>query len=164
MSKTVFLSLGSNLGNREDYLQRAIELLTDTGSVEAVSSIYQTAAWGKTDQADFLNLVVKLQTKLSAKQLLKRLHEIEASLERVRLERWGPRTIDIDILLYGNEVIAEPDLEVPHPRMMDRAFVLIPLLDLAPEMELKGQLLRDRLLDLKDQTVTLYEPSQADCE
>lgn len=102
----VYLSLGSNMGDRQGYLQRAVEALkqlTDT-EVETVSSYYETAAWGLTDQADFLNLALALETQLPAESLLSACQAIEKDLDRVRHEHWGPRTVDIDILLYGQEI------------------------------------------------------------
>ena len=132
----VYLSLGSNMGNRQDYLQRAVEAikkLTDT-EVEAVSSYYETAAWGLTDQADFLNLAIALETQLSVESLLSACQAIEKDLDRVRHEHWGPRTVDIDILLYGQETWGTEHLKVPHPFMTQRAFVLVPLLEIAEDL------------------------------
>ena len=132
----VYLSLGSNMGNRQDYLQRAVEAikkLTDT-EVEAVSSYSETAAWGLTDQADFLNLAIALETQLSVESLLSACQAIEKDLDRVRHEHWGPRTVDIDILLYGQETWGTEHLKVPHPFMTQRAFVLVPLLEIAEDL------------------------------
>lgn len=132
----VYLSLGSNMGNRQDYLQKAVEAikkLTDT-EVEAVSSYYETAAWGLTDQADFLNLAIALETQLSVESLLSACQAIEKDLDRVRHEYWGPRTVDIDILLYGQETWGTEHLKVPHPFMTQRAFVLVPLLEIAEDL------------------------------
>ncbi|MDB6184922.1 2-amino-4-hydroxy-6-hydroxymethyldihydropteridine diphosphokinase [Streptococcus vestibularis] len=132
----VYLSLGSNMGNRQDYLQKAVEAikkLTDT-EVEAVSSYYETAAWGLTDQADFLNLAIALETQLSVESLLSACQAIEKDLDRVRHEHWGPRTVDIDILLYGQETWGTEHLKVPHPFMTQRAFVLVPLLEIAEDL------------------------------
>lgn len=132
----VYLSLGSNMGDRQGYLQRAVEALkqlTDT-EVEAVSSYYETAAWGLTDQADFLNLALALETQLPAESLLSACQAIEKDLDRVRHEHWGPRTVDIDILLYGQEIWETEHLIVPHPFMTQRAFVLVPLLEIAEDL------------------------------
>lgn len=132
----VYLSLGSNMGDRQGYLQRAVEALkqlTDT-EVEAVSSYYETAAWGLTDQADFLNLALALETQLPAESLLSACQVIEKDLDRVRHEHWGPRTVDIDILLYGQEIWETEHLIVPHPFMTQRAFVLVPLLEIAKDL------------------------------
>ena len=102
----VYLSLGSNMGDRQDYLQKAVEALNDLAEtkVKAVSSYYETAAWGLTEQADFLNLALALETQLPAETLLSYCQKIEKNLDRVRHEHWGPRTVDIDILLYGHEI------------------------------------------------------------
>ena len=132
----VYLSLGSNMGDRQGYLQRAVEALkqlTDT-EVETVSSYYETAAWGLTDQADFLNLALALETQLPAESLLSACQAIEKDLDRVRHEHWGPRTVDIDILLYGQEIWETEHLKVPHPYMSQRAFVLVPLVEIADDL------------------------------
>lgn len=113
MPATVFLSLGSNLGDREEWLHQALKWLSEHYGVKQVSSLYETAAWGKTDQADFLNLVLELETDDSPRELLQTIQAIEHGLERKRLERWGPRTIDIDILFYRDEEINGPDNPIP---------------------------------------------------
>ena len=112
----VYLSLGSNMGNRQDYLKKAVESLDRLleTEVKAVSSYYETAAWGLTDQADFLNLALALDTQLPAESLLSACQAIEKDLDRVRHEHWGPRTVDIDILLYGQEIWGTEHLKVPH--------------------------------------------------
>lgn len=127
-----FLSLGSNMGNRLDMLKGAVQLLMDHSSIRvvAMSSLYETDPVGFTAQDPFLNMVVRLETELNALALLDACQEIEQKLNRERLIRWGPRTIDLDILLYNQENIKTERLIVPHPRMHDRAFVLIPLLEL----------------------------------
>lgn len=131
-----FISIGSNIGERDVYLKQAVQALdrrTDT-TVDKVSSIYETAPVGYTDQADFLNIVVSVQTTLSAQALLGVCQEIEQELGRERTIRWGPRTVDLDILLYNQDNIDTENLIVPHPRMAERAFVLIPLLEIAPNV------------------------------
>ncbi|WP_088723786.1 2-amino-4-hydroxy-6-hydroxymethyldihydropteridine diphosphokinase [Streptococcus mutans] len=132
----VYLSLGSNIGERQTYLQRALEELAHLSHItlQAVSPVYETAAWGKTDQADFLNIVCQLETDLSPYDLLEACQKIEKHLNRVRHEHWGPRTIDIDILFYGNTIIKEDNLKIPHPYLQNRAFVLVPLNDIASEL------------------------------
>lgn len=132
---TAFLSVGTNMGDREAYLKLAIASLRATEGIELVetSSIYETAPVGVTDQADFLNIVVRLATTLAPLELLAVCQRIEQELGRERTIRWGPRTADLDILLYNDEVIESETLSVPHPRMRERAFVLIPLTELAPE-------------------------------
>jgi 2-amino-4-hydroxy-6-hydroxymethyldihydropteridine diphosphokinase len=126
-----FLGLGSNLGDREAMLRRAVELIPDR---VAVSPLYETEPVGGPEQGGFLNLVVELETQRSPRELLELCQRIEADAKRVRLERWGPRTLDVDVLLVGDVAVDEDDLIVPHPRMWERRFVLAPLADLAPEL------------------------------
>ena len=125
----VYLSIGTNMGEREQNLKLAVKLLTETDgiTVEAVSSIYETAPVGFIDQASFLNIAVRLTTTLSSADMLNVCQEIEQELGRVREYRWGPRIIDLDILLYNHENIETESLIVPHERMFERAFVLVPL-------------------------------------
>jgi 2-amino-4-hydroxy-6-hydroxymethyldihydropteridine diphosphokinase len=130
----IYLSIGSNLGKREDNLKEAIELITkQCGSIQGISSIYQTAAWGKTDQPDFLNQVVEIKSQLSPKRLLEAILSIEEQLGRVRIEKWGARVIDIDILYFGSIIFQSNDLVIPHPDIAYRRFVLEPLCEIAPE-------------------------------
>lgn len=131
----VYLGLGSNVGNRQAQLNEAIRLLDAKQGIEVVkvSSFYETAPVGYVDQPDFLNLCIAIKTDLSPQAVLENALEIEQALHRVRKERWGPRTLDIDILMYGDEVIETPDLVIPHPRMTERAFVLIPLQEIAAD-------------------------------
>ena len=126
-----FLGLGSNLGDRRALLRTAVDALPD---VVAVSPLYETDPVGGPDQGAFLNLVVELSTERSARELLAVCAEREAAAERVRVERWGPRTLDVDVLWVDGETVDEPDLVVPHPRMWERRFVLAPLRDLAPDL------------------------------
>ncbi|WP_199562786.1 2-amino-4-hydroxy-6-hydroxymethyldihydropteridine diphosphokinase [Sporosarcina sp. BI001-red] len=132
---TAFISIGTNMGDRQEYLQLAVTSLGATEGIKSVetSSIYETTPVGVTDQADFLNLVVCVGTELTPLELLNECQRIENELGRVRTIRWGPRTADLDILLYNNESIESETLSVPHPCMRERAFVLIPLTELAPE-------------------------------
>jgi len=127
-----FLALGSNLGDRAAHLRTAVAGIPD---VIAVSAVYETGAVGG-DHGDppYLNAVVELSTELGPRDLLEVCRRLEAEARRVRTRRWGPRTLDVDVLLVGDAVIDEPDLQVPHPRMWERAFVLIPLRDLAPDL------------------------------
>ncbi|KIL39381.1 hypothetical protein SD70_20160 [Gordoniibacillus kamchatkensis] len=129
--RLAYLGLGSNIERREQYLERAIAALRARDDVEvaAESSVYETEPVGYTDQPAFLNMVVAVRTLLAPRELLAVILDIERSLGRVRTLRWGPRTIDIDLLLYGDAEVSEPDLTVPHPRMGERAFVLVPLLE-----------------------------------
>lgn len=127
-----FLGLGSNLGDRWAHLRTAVAALPD---VVALSPVYETAPVGGPEgQGAFLNCVVELDTDRSPRELLELCRSLEAAAERVRLERWGPRTLDVDVLLVGDSVVDEADLVVPHPRMWERSFVLIPLHDLAPDL------------------------------
>ncbi|TCO31293.1 2-amino-4-hydroxy-6-hydroxymethyldihydropteridine diphosphokinase [Pedobacter psychrotolerans] len=133
---TAYLLLGGNLGNREDNLSRAISLIAvQIGEIEAVSSIYETAAWGKEDQPSFLNQAVSVKTHFTALEVLRKALDIEQSLGRVRKEKWGERLIDIDLILFGDEVIdMENLLHVPHPHMQVRKFVMAPLAEIAPNV------------------------------
>ncbi len=131
---TIILGLGSNQGDRIRNLERALERLKAHVFVERTSSVYETQPVGVKDQAWFLNLVCVGTTRLKPRALLEFVHEVEKALGRVREgERFGPRTIDIDILAYGDRLIDETDLQVPHPRLAERAFVLQPLVEIAPE-------------------------------
>jgi 2-amino-4-hydroxy-6-hydroxymethyldihydropteridine diphosphokinase len=130
-----YLGLGSNLGDRLGHLQGAVDALATTDGifVVAVSDVYETAPVGGPVQDDFLNAVAKVETDLPPRDLLAVAMHIEQLAARVRIMQWGPRTLDVDILLYGDEQVHEPDLVIPHPRMHERPFVLAPLLDVAPE-------------------------------
>lgn len=128
-----FLGLGSNLGDRERLLAEAVDRLVAVGR-GAVSPVYETDPVGGPEQGAFLNLVVELDTDLSPRQLLAVCQRLEAAAERVREERWGPRTLDVDVLWIDGVAVDEPDLQVPHPRLWERRFVLAPLRDLAPEL------------------------------
>ncbi|MGL1891515.1 MAG: 2-amino-4-hydroxy-6-hydroxymethyldihydropteridine diphosphokinase [Spirochaetaceae bacterium] len=128
----VYLSLGSNIGNRIKHLKNAIDLIKNTPEIFNVisSCFYETAPQGYTDQDYFINCVISLETDIEPIKLLKICQDIEKKLKRVRLFRWGPRTIDIDILLFGSLNMNSKILEIPHPRMFDRAFVMVPLSEL----------------------------------
>ncbi len=129
----VYLILGGNLGDRNLTLHKAIEQLRQrAGKVLETSSFYETKAWGYTEQPSFYNCVVRLQTQLTANQLLTCILEIERELGRVRDQKWHERTIDIDILYFNHEVIEQEALVVPHPLLQDRRFVLVPLAEIAP--------------------------------
>ncbi|EIT84158.1 2-amino-4-hydroxy-6-hydroxymethyldihydropteridine pyrophosphokinase [Fictibacillus macauensis ZFHKF-1] len=136
-----YVSLGSNIGNRAAYLNDALTMISDMEQTElaAVSSLYETEPVGYTEQPSFLNMVIALHTSLTPFALLKALQEIEQTLKRTRDIRWGPRTIDLDILLYNRERILTEQLHIPHPRMLERAFVLIPLIEIAPELQVPGE-------------------------
>ncbi|WP_412096017.1 2-amino-4-hydroxy-6-hydroxymethyldihydropteridine diphosphokinase [Bacillus sp. PS06] len=129
---TAYISLGSNIGDRSHYLDEAVKFLQFEEHIEVVevSSIYETAPVGYVEQDSFLNMVIKVNTSLTPLDLLKVIQEIENELGRKREIRWGPRTIDLDILLYNNENIETEKLIIPHPRMKERAFVLVPLMEI----------------------------------
>ncbi len=135
---SAYIGLGTNLGDRESYLMNAIEELSSHPSnrITAVSSIYETDPWGYEEQGKFLNMVICLQTELSPQDLLACCMYVEKKLGRKREIRWGPRTIDLDILLYNQENIVTENLVIPHPRIMERAFVAIPLVELDKDITL----------------------------
>lgn len=138
-----FVGLGGNLGDVETTLAEAlwaIDGLPQT-SIRAQSALYRSKPWGRGDQPDFLNGAVELQTRMTPRVLLEHLLAIEERFGRVRAkeDRWGPRTLDLDLLVFGEEVIDEPGLHVPHPRLHERAFVLVPLAEIAPSLHIVGQ-------------------------
>jgi 2-amino-4-hydroxy-6-hydroxymethyldihydropteridine diphosphokinase len=137
----VVLALGSNLGDRQDILQGAVDAIVGLPEVRvtAVSPVYETVPVGGPAQPDYLNAVVLAATALPARALLDQLHEIEAAFDRVRLVRWGPRTLDIDIIVFGGERSDNPELTLPHPRAHERAFVLAPWHDVDPDAALPGR-------------------------
>jgi len=127
-----YLLTGGNIGNRKAMLQKAIQLLNEyCGKVTAESSLYETAAWGKTDQSAFLNQALELETGLNARQLIRKILKVEKLMGRARKEKYGPRIIDIDILLFNDETHDIPFLKLPHPEMQNRRFVLVPLAEIA---------------------------------
>ena len=132
---TAYIGLGSNLGDRERLIREAAELIGAT----RVSSVNETEPWGYANQPMFLNAVAEVDTPLPARRLLDHLLDVERRLGRERVgARWGPRTIDLDLLLYGEEAIDEPGLVVPHPRLLRREFVLKPLAELVPSLKIPG--------------------------
>jgi len=148
------LGLGSNLGDPAANLDEAVRRLEITPGITLVarSSNYRTPPWGPVPQDDFINICVVVDTTLSPKALLQRGLDIENEIGRVREVRWGPRVIDVDVLIYGMKTIAEPDLEVPHPRMGERAFVLIPLAEIWPDAPLAdGRTAADALATCPEQ-------------
>lgn len=129
----VYLLMGGNMGNREENLLQARELTgAHCGSITAVSSIYETAAWGNTNQPSFLNQAIELKTTLNARQLIRRVLKLEKKMGRVREEKFGPRIIDIDIIFFNDEKHNYHFLKLPHPEMQSRRFVLVPLAEIAP--------------------------------
>lgn len=144
---TAYLLLGTNIGDRERHLERALTLLSGEClleelfrpplagvEIQEVSHVYETAAWGKLEQDDYLNQVVRVSTTLSPQHLLKFISAIETRMGRVRRKVWEPRIIDLDILFYGSEIIREEKLVVPHPHLQDRRFALTPLAEIAPDL------------------------------
>ncbi|MHA8061781.1 2-amino-4-hydroxy-6-hydroxymethyldihydropteridine diphosphokinase [Cytophagaceae bacterium 50C-KIRBA] len=135
MATNIYLSLGGNLGNTLEIFKNVYPILEKKiGPILHFSSIYQTKAWGNTHQADFLNQVLKLSTELNPQELIAQLLLIESELGRVRKQQWEARIIDLDILFYGHQVIQESNLQIPHPFLPQRKFVLIPLTEIAPNL------------------------------
>jgi len=136
------IGLGANLGDAAATLREAIAALARLPATELLrtSRLYRTPAWGRTEQPDFINAVALVETALPPRELLDALLVVERSFGRVRLdgERWGPRTLDLDLLLYGDQVIDEPGLRVPHPHLHERAFALLPLVEIAPNARIPG--------------------------
>lgn len=131
----VFLLLGSNLGDRSLLLQQAIKCIEEEITpITKHSAVYETQSWGKSDSPDYLNQVILIQTELCAQIILQKILNIEWKIGRVREEKWGPRLIDIDILFYGDALIDEPGLQVPHPELHKRRFTLEPLAEIAPDL------------------------------
>jgi 2-amino-4-hydroxy-6-hydroxymethyldihydropteridine diphosphokinase len=131
----LYLLLGGNLGDRTAYLQQARELIqVQVGSLVKTSGLYETAAWGKTDQPAFLNQVLEVQTELKPEQVLRQINLIEHELGRERIEHWGARVIDIDILFYDDLVLETQRLTIPHPQLHKRGFTLKPLAEIAPDL------------------------------
>ncbi len=129
----VYLLLGSNLGDRVGYLEQATDLISkDVGAILRLSSIYETQSWGKTDEPDYLNQVIYLETDLPAGTILEKILGIENKMGRIRQVKWGSRIIDIDILFYGEHTINQPGLIIPHPELHHRLFTLAPLDELIP--------------------------------
>jgi 2-amino-4-hydroxy-6-hydroxymethyldihydropteridine diphosphokinase len=134
MPTTAYIGLGSNMGDRTGACRRALELLSRAGRITAVSSLYCTEPVGYREQEEFINAVAEIETELPPHDLLAVCQTIENELGRVRLVRWGPRAVDLDILLYGNTVIKMSDLLIPHPQLSLRGFVLVPLCEIAPHV------------------------------
>jgi 2-amino-4-hydroxy-6-hydroxymethyldihydropteridine diphosphokinase len=131
----IYLSLGSNEGDRIEWLNLCLQMLAKRcGNIIATSGIYETAAWGLPDQPDFLNMAVCLETTLNAIETLSEIRFIEETLKRQRTIKWGQRTLDIDILFFNDEMINTPELHIPHPHLQDRRFVLVPLNDIAADL------------------------------
>lgn len=155
------LALGSNLGDRLAMLQSAVDALSSVGTVVAVSPVVETDPVGGPEQDDYLNAVVVLLTSATPRELLERAHQIEQAARRVRVERWGPRTLDVDVIAVGDAVVDEPDLTVPHPRAHQRAFVLVPWLAADGDATLVGHGRVDVLLAGLDRTGVRPRPDLA---
>jgi 2-amino-4-hydroxy-6-hydroxymethyldihydropteridine diphosphokinase len=141
------IGLGSNVGEKAKNITHAIELLTEQGDIRLVraSRIYRTAPWGELEQDWFANSCIAVRTELSSQALLDRCLGVEQMMKRVRIQRWGPRVIDVDVLVYRDEVSMDPHLTLPHPRIMDRGFVLVPLAEIAPGLIIGGRTISDGL-------------------
>lgn len=152
-----FLSLGGNLGEPMRAMAAALKIIdADPGvSVVSVSSVYHTPPWGDANQPHFLNAAAEVRTTLSARGLLNLCLGAEQKLKRIRTEAGGPRSIDVDILYFGGHAYREPGLEIPHPRMVLRAFVLLPLVEIAPELELEGRPVSEHLALVEQTGITI---------
>ena len=152
--QTVYLLLGSNLGNREEILIKSIKLIDEkVGVIISQSKNYETKAWGKTDQPDFLNIAIGITTNMMPLEVLEQTQAIEEQLGRVRIEKWGARLIDIDIIFYGQEIIDIPHrLHIPHPLVQERVFALEPLSEIAPDFvhPVFGKTVLTLLKEIKD--------------
>lgn len=153
--KQAWIALGSNIAPRETYLQQAIQMLSEHEEIKLnqVSTVYETEPVGYENQDQFLNLVAEVETSLDPMDLLRICQKIEQDLGRKRIIRWGPRTVDLDILLYSTENMNVEELILPHPRMHERAFVLVPLAEIAPELLLKDKRVQEWLDTLPAQDV-----------
>jgi 2-amino-4-hydroxy-6-hydroxymethyldihydropteridine diphosphokinase len=151
--QTVYLLIGSNKGDRKAFLAQALDKINRSiGRVTEKSKLYETQAWGVTNQSDFLNQAVAAETTLNPHKVLEQIIKIENEMGRVRTEKWAERTIDIDILLYDDVVVSDPDLVIPHPELQNRNFALVPLMEIAGEMEhpVLRQTIEDIYMDCMD--------------
>lgn len=139
-AEEVLIGLGGNIGDPLGAMRSALKALDQDPScrVERVSSVWKTPPWGVTDQPDFLNACAAVSTRLEPRAFLELCLSVEKNLKRVRDQRWGPRSIDIDVLFFGDRIISEEGLNIPHPRIADRAFVLVPLAEIAPDVKIAG--------------------------
>ena len=144
------IGLGGNLGDPVKSIEQALEMIgrNEDCRIEAVSSFWRTPPWGKTDQPDFINVCAKVATQLEPRAFLELCLQTEHALKRVRKERWGPRSIDTDVLFFGDRNITEEGLVIPHPRIAERAFVLVPLAEIAPELVLDGKTISERAKEI----------------
>ncbi|WP_319568419.1 2-amino-4-hydroxy-6-hydroxymethyldihydropteridine diphosphokinase [Cohaesibacter marisflavi] len=155
----VYISLGGNIGDPAITIEDALSTLSSQKGVRVMSRspYYITPPWGKTDQAEFINACALIKTTLPASELLAVCLAVEKSMGRIRGEHWGPRIIDIDLLTYGDQVIDEDNLKIPHPFINERAFVLVPLRDLAPDFSLNGQSIDSMLENLDVTGISLLD-------
>jgi len=162
---SALLALGGNVGDSRAVLARAVDLLCDGETVRltARSSDYRTPPWGLTEQPPFVNLCIAVDTTLPPRALLKRAQEVERALgrDRAREQRWGPRSVDIDIIAYDDLTLADADLTLPHPRLFERAFVLVPLNEIAPDRTIAGRRVRDALAGLDPAGIERLPPAVA---
>jgi 2-amino-4-hydroxy-6-hydroxymethyldihydropteridine diphosphokinase len=157
----VYLGLGSNLGNRTLHLANARDAIArEAGTITAASSIYDTAPWGPVPQDNYLNQVICVSTALAPRDLLAVLHEIERAAGRDRKNeiRYGPRPLDLDILVYGDRRVSEGGLAIPHPRIAERAFVLVPLAEIAPDLVVDGVPVHELVGRIDSKSVARYDP------
>lgn len=156
---TAYIGLGGNVGDVMSSMQKALAFLQENPCVEVsdISSVYETPPWGYEDQPRFLNACAKLETSLTPIELLGLLLETEKKLNRIRSERWGPRTLDLDILLYADVVVETEALTIPHPRMGERAFVLVPLAEMVPDMMLNNLPISDWIAKLDTSQITKFD-------
>ena len=154
-----YLGLGTNMGDKQAYLKEACKIISDNPNINIVkiSKVYKTKAWGYTNQDDFLNICIEVDTNLSPEELLEVCHEVENKLNRVRVIRWGPRTIDVDILFFNNIISTDENLTLPHPRIKERAFVLIPLMDLNKELVIDNKTISYYLSNLEKEELKQVE-------
>ncbi|RJP46823.1 MAG: 2-amino-4-hydroxy-6-hydroxymethyldihydropteridine diphosphokinase [Anaerolineaceae bacterium] len=157
MTHDVYLALGTNLGDRIANLRAALRSLQPDLELVAVSKIYETPPWGFTDQPAFLNMTVHAQTTLEPESLLRKLKQVEVQIGREQTFRWGPRVIDLDILFYDDLVLDLPGLTIPHKRLHERAFVLVPLMDIAPDLihPVLGKTIRQLLAEVDSGEIVL---------
>lgn len=160
MKNTVYIALGSNLDNREENLQSAIKLMPPDIQPLVCSPVYQTEPWGFVHQPAFLNQVIKVKTELEPEDLLQYLKLIEKEVGRKKTFRYGPRKIDLDILFYNDMVYDSPSLTIPHPRIAERGFVLVPLSDIAPDYihPILSVSVKEMLTDLDDKGIEWFSP------
>ncbi|MCJ7717873.1 MAG: 2-amino-4-hydroxy-6-hydroxymethyldihydropteridine diphosphokinase [Anaerolineales bacterium] len=161
-TEIIYLGLGSNLGNREANLEEVFQELPPEVIVFLQSALYETKPWGYLEQPDFLNLVVQAKTELSPRDLLVYLKNIEKKIGRKPSLIYGPRLVDIDILLYGNQIINEKNLTIPHKKITERAFVLVPLVEIAPDLSIpdSNKMISKLLESIDSSGVSLYEGPQ----